>query len=117
MDFRLFSGIRLTLAKPTYNADLSRLKQQVRDYNINQIDPSSGMPETLPKENPPSSQPQTQHPQVPSGEEQPKSLPENPPKADESKPLPVPENPPKEEQPEADSDSPAILQMQQPQLN
>ncbi len=43
MDFRLFSGVRMTLSKPTYNASINNLKQQLKDLNVNQIDPSSGM--------------------------------------------------------------------------
>ena len=51
MDFRLFSGIRMTFAKPTYTAQINKLKQQLRD--VNQIDPASGIPEPPPKENQP----------------------------------------------------------------
>ena len=45
MNFRLFSGLRLSLAKPTYNAAIDKLRQQLRDLNVNQIDQSSGIPE------------------------------------------------------------------------
>jgi len=45
MDFRLFGGVRMTLAKPTYNASIDKLKQQLKDVNVNQVDQSSGMPE------------------------------------------------------------------------
>jgi len=58
MDFRLFSGIRMNFAKPTYNASINKLKQQLRDINVDQIDESSGMAEPL-KDNQPDSNAET----------------------------------------------------------
>lgn len=45
MDFRLFSGIRLALAKPTYTAAMDKFKKQLQNVNTEDIDPGSGIPE------------------------------------------------------------------------
>ncbi len=54
MDFRLFGGVRMTLAKPTYNSSISKLKQQLKELNLG---PAGQYPDmntnTPPAPNPP----------------------------------------------------------------
>ena len=61
-DFRLFGGIRLTLAKPTYQSSIETLKQQLKEMNVgnpgNTAKPPTQTPSPPPSEPPNEAPPQ-----------------------------------------------------------
>ena len=85
-DFRLFGGIRLTVAKPAYQSSMQTLKQQLKELNLG---PAGGPPKIPSEEQPaaPGAMPQ----------EGPANGPSAPPEVPQTTP---PENPPAENAPQ-----------------
>ena len=78
-DFRLFGGLRLTLAKPAYHTSIESLKQQLKEFNLG----PAGSPPGGPMQNP-------------SGPEEQPSVPTNIPEQQPPPPTNVPEQIPNE---------------------